>query len=153
MSDKQGMWKSIFTGLKNMFVEDETEESRFPDMKSVGDFLGLDDDFTIRHKGGKELVERWFFITNRKDLMKTNSTVEDRYTEMVGHFNLLVDSLFIIQNNKDEKSEAKDKSAKYVAEFKKLLDAFESFVYNSVAQKIDSERNVRAKVQVYLENE
>lgn len=153
MSDKQGMWKSVFTGLKNMFVEDETEDARFPDIESVIDFLGLNGDFTLRHKRGKDLVERWFFITNRKDLMKTNSTVQDRYEEMVGHFNLLIDSLFIIQNNKDDKSESNEKAARYVAEFKKLLDAFETFVYNSVAQKIDSERNVRAKVQVYLENE
>jgi hypothetical protein len=151
--EKKGAWGSFMSALKWWFSDDESDRIRFNRVEDVVSFLGVKSLDTVRHKSGKSLIERWFFVTSRIDLMKTNETTKERYDEMISHFNLLVDSLFIIQNIQNEKSESRQKAVDYIEEFSKLLESFEQFLYNAVAQKIDSDRSVRKKIQVSLENE
>ena len=148
--DKKSVIQSIVNGVKWLFFEDEDESVRFEDEKSVLEFLALDE-FAGDSNAGK-LVKRWFFITNRKDLMSTSKVTKERYDEMVGHFNLFVDALFVHRYTQEEK-ENKVKSEAYTTEFEKLLESFEQFVYNEVANKIDSDRPKRKKIQVQLDNE
>lgn len=148
--DKKGMIQSVVNGIKWLFFEDEDEAVRFKDEDSVLKFLAIDE-FKDDSRDGK-LVKRWFFITNRKDLMATSKITKERYGEMAGHFNLFVDACFVHRYTQDEK-ENRVKSEAYTEEFEKLLESFEQFVYNEVANKIDLERAKRKKIQVQLDNE
>lgn len=148
--DKKGMIQSIVNGVKWLFFEEEDDTVRFVDEKSVLEFLAIEE-FKDESRAGN-LVKRWFFITNRKDLMSTSKITKERYDEMVSHFNLFVDACFVHLYSQKEK-ENKVKSEAYTEEFEKLLESFEQFVYNEVANKIDIDRPKRKKIQVQLDNE
>lgn len=127
--------------------EDKKPKERFPDKDSVRVFL--DGEIDSKYEA---LIDRWFFVSNRKDIINASERLKKRYDEMRNHFDLFVDSVFVCVRC-EEDLESKARSDSYVSEFDELMNAFEKFVYSSVATRISESNNVRNRVKVELEED
>jgi len=136
MSDKSN-FQYFIDGLKWLFGK-EDKKCRFNDLEEVQKFVGKN----INVK----LVEKWFYIVDRREMFNHDKKVVRKYEEMIKHFELFVDSLFVI-NNYENDTDTCDKSSEYVDEFEELLKSFESIVCESISKKIDSERQLRSRIK------
>lgn len=134
------------------FFSEEEPPQRFPTKEQVIKFLGLNTDSELDSEVNK-IVNKWFFISERTDIIKACKNVEKRYEEMIEHFNLFIDAVFVNVNSIQKDSEAILRSSTYIEEFKVLLDTFEKFVFASVSDRIVKTNNIRNKVKVELGNE
>lgn len=141
MSNNPGIIKKIIEWFKE---EPPKEVVRFNNEEEVYEFIGKSD----IHPEAKKLIERWFFINKRKEIIEEPNFSKQKLNTNRKYFDLFIDSLFVVENNKNINNFDLNILQKYVDDFKIFLNGFESEIFNVLSNRIKSANYYKRVIEI-----